>query len=41
MVTTMKVKVKDKEYELEEKDAALVTSILELTKQIKRMADNR
>lgn len=32
------IKVKEKEYELEEKDEALVSAILELTKQISRLA---
>ena len=34
-----KVKVKNKEFELEDKDAALVLSIQELTNQIKRLAN--
>jgi len=36
-----KVKVKDKEFTLEDKDEALILAIQELTDQIRRMADNR
>ena len=33
------VKVNENEYNLEEKDAALIEAIQELTKQIRRVAD--
>ena len=36
-----KVKVRDKEFDLKDKDEALIRVILELTKQIKRLADKR
>lgn len=35
-----KVTVKDKEFDLKIEDEALILAILELTKQIKRLADN-
>lgn len=36
-----KVTVKDKEFDLKVEDEAKVLAILELTKQIKRLADKR
>lgn len=35
------IKVKDKEFNLEEKDEALILAIQELTSQIKRLANKR
>ncbi len=37
----IKVKVKDIEFELEDKDVALILVIQELTSQIKRLANKR
>ena len=34
------IKIKDKEFDLKIEDEALIMAILELTKQIKRVADN-
>ena len=35
-----KIIVKDKEFDLKVEDEALIMAIIELTKQIKRVADN-
>ncbi len=37
----MKVEINDGEFQLEDKDAALILAIQELTKQIRRLANGR